>query len=63
MSRERRIIRQTWMQYLVKRDMGLFYGCPGLKFRFHWKFWEPIDCIGGRVWFGRYVEHFDDEGY
>lgn len=22
---------------------------------FHWKFWKPVECIGGRVYFGEYV--------
>jgi hypothetical protein len=34
--------------------MGLTKGC-GIDFHFNWKFWEPVDCIGGKVYFGRYV--------
>lgn len=24
--------------------------------RFHWKFWAPVDCIGGKVILGHYYE-------
>lgn len=22
--------------------------------RFHWRFWAPIECVGGKVYFGTY---------
>lgn len=25
--------------------------------RFHFKFWEPVNCVGGKVYFGTYYEH------
>ena len=29
---------------------------PGtVEIHFHWKFWKPKDCIGGPVYFGRWV--------
>ena len=32
--------------------------------RFHWKFWAPKDCIGGLVYFGRWVKvsYRDEDG-
>jgi hypothetical protein len=36
--------------------MDLFQGV-NFQIKFNWKFWEPIDCIGGKVYFGRYVEY------
>ncbi len=53
-------MRQTWLQYLIKKDMGLLRGLTEIKVRFHWRFWAPIDCVGGKLYFGRYVEHSTD---
>lgn len=25
---------------------------------FNFKFWKPVDCIGGRIFFGSYYEHY-----
>ncbi|MEK6829001.1 MAG: hypothetical protein AABY15_02660 [Nanoarchaeota archaeon] len=32
-----------------------------ISWEFNWRFWKPVDCIGGRVFFGRYAvcEHVD----
>lgn len=51
-------MRQTMQQYRVKSDMGLFRGVR-VEIRFHWMFWKPLECLGGLVWFGPYVEHED----
>ena len=56
-----RMVRQTWQQFIIKSEMGLFRGVRSLEIRFHWKFWKPIEAIGGRVYFGRYVEYQDDD--
>lgn len=53
---------QTWNQYLIKKDMGLWkeiYGKTGEfpVIRFHWKFWAPLETEhGDLVRFGRYME-------
>ena len=49
-------VRQTWQQYLVKADLGVWRGVQ-LRYCFHWKFWQPLDAIGGPIYFGRYVEY------
>lgn len=46
---------QTMSQFWIKSDMGIWKGCR-VEFKFHWRFWEPIDAVGGNVYFGRYVE-------
>jgi hypothetical protein len=37
---------------------GVFYYDSGTEFRhkFHFKFWKPINAIGGKIYFGPYVE-------
>jgi hypothetical protein len=30
----------------------------GIHRRFHWAFWRPMNCIGGRVYLGTYWEVF-----
>ena len=54
-------IRQTWQQYEIKAQMGLFRGLESLTYRFYWKFWSPIEAVGGPVYFGRYVEYQDSD--
>jgi len=56
-----KIIRETWEQYYIKNDMGLFDGVE-IKTRFHWKFWKSVECRWGeKVYFGRYVEYQEPE--
>ena len=26
-----------------------------IQVHFHWKFWEPKDCVGGPIYFGKWV--------
>lgn len=33
-----------------------------MRRRFHYRFWEPKDCIGGKVYFGTYYEPTSGEG-
>lgn len=53
--------RHTWHQYLIKAEHGLFRGCREIEYRFYWQFWKPLECIGGTVRFGLYVQTNDDE--
>lgn len=58
------IVRQTWDQFQVKKDMGLFRGVKSLEIKFHWAFWRPLDAVGGKIYFGCYAEHDEnDEGF
>lgn len=59
----KKIYRQTWKQYLIKAEMGLWRGCKSLTYCFHWKFWEPIEAIGGKIYFGLYVEYDRNESW
>lgn len=35
---------------------------PILVYRkFNWRFWEPVDCIGGKVYLGFYYPRVDGE--
>jgi len=60
-GRQRQTKACTWLQYVIKNDMGLYkelateYDDFILKTHFHWKFWRPVDAIGGKVYFGKYV--------
>ncbi len=56
------IVRQTWEQALLKHELfRAFRGLTSFTVRFHWRFWKPLDAIGGKVYFGRYVEYDDEE--
>jgi len=55
------VARQTWEQFEIKAQMGLWRGIRSLQIKFHLKFWAPLDAIGGKVYFGRYVEYDPDE--
>ena len=44
----------TYKQFTLKEAEGLFRLRPYNVF-WHWKFWKPLNCIGGKVYFGRYV--------
>jgi hypothetical protein len=55
------IQRQTWSQYMIKANMGLWSDCSSLRICFHWKFWSPLEAIGGKVYFGLYVEYDRNE--
>ncbi len=55
------IARQTWDQVQIKADMGLFRGMRTFQIKFHWKFWAPLDAIGGKIYFGSYGEYDDEE--
>jgi hypothetical protein len=33
-----------------------------VEWKFNWKFWKPIDCIGGLVFIGSYAECLHDDG-
>jgi hypothetical protein len=33
-----------------------------VKWNFNWKFWKPIDCIGGLVFIGSYVDCLHADG-
>ena len=58
------IVRQTWDQFQFKKDMGLFRGIKSLEIKFHFAFWRPLDAVGGKIYFGFYAEHDeDDEGF
>lgn len=56
-----KIERQTWDQVRIKSAMGLFRGMKSFRTRFHWKFWQPLDAVGGRIYFGLYGEYDADE--
>jgi hypothetical protein len=45
---------QSWQQYRVKADMGLWHGCS-VKYKWHWKFWKPMRNGIDTIWFGPYV--------
>lgn len=54
-------VRQTWDQFQIKSDMGVFRGMKTLQTKFHWAFWRPLDAIGGKVYFGPYVEYDEND--
>ena len=43
------MVRQTWDQVRIKAAMGLFRGLRSFRTRFHWKFWQPLNAIGGKT--------------
>jgi len=32
------------------------------EWKFNWRFWKPIECIGGNVYFGSYAIVEDENG-
>ena len=41
----------TPSQARIKKSLGLFHDC-NVHVRFHWKFWSPVECVGGKVYIG-----------